>query len=63
MAADERTPLIANGNGHVVEGVQGDAPKSNKSLSSRLWNAFGVENRILFAGFLITLSFTFTQVP
>ena len=23
----------------------------------------GVENRILFAGFLITLSFSFTQVP
>lgn len=38
-------------------------PKPTKSLSSRLWNALGVENRILLAGFLITLSFTFTQVP
>jgi hypothetical protein len=63
MAADERTPLIANGIGHAIDDVQDDAPKSTKSLSSRLWNALGVENRILLAGFLITLSFTFTQVP
>jgi hypothetical protein len=63
MAADESTPLIANGNGHAIDTVQDDVPKSTKSLSSRLWNALGVENRILLAGFLITLSFTFTQVP
>lgn len=61
MAADERTPLIVNGDANGID-ERDDIPKS-KSLSSRLWSALSVENRILLAGFLITLSFTFTQVP
>lgn len=55
MTADESTPLIANGDATK----QGSPP----SLVSRLWSAVNVENRILLAGFLITLSFSFTQVP
>ncbi|KAJ3547594.1 hypothetical protein NM208_g1441 [Fusarium decemcellulare] len=51
MATDETTPLL---------------PKKGASKSrvgSWLRRAFDVENRILLAGFLITLSFSFTQVP
>ncbi|TWU74237.1 hypothetical protein ED733_004081 [Metarhizium rileyi] len=49
MTTDERRPLIGRGDGV--------APKSR-------WQCFfHVENRILFAGFLITLSFSYTQVP
>jgi hypothetical protein len=55
MSADENTPLIANADATK----QGSPP----SLASRLWSAVNVENRILLAGFLITLSFSFTQVP
>ncbi|KAF4446988.1 hypothetical protein F53441_9459 [Fusarium austroafricanum] len=51
MASDETTPLL---------------PKKGEG-KSRIGNclrrAFNVENRILIAGFLITLSFSFTQVP
>jgi hypothetical protein len=53
---NETTPLLSSrrsdsGNDHE------ERPKS--------WLAsfFGVENRILLAGFLITLSFSYTQVP
>lgn len=64
MAAVERTPLIANdvgnGPGPGTEQADDNVPKPKNSLSRRLWSAFSVENRILFAGFLITLSFTFT---
>ncbi|KPM43266.1 hypothetical protein AK830_g3253 [Neonectria ditissima] len=51
MTTDERTPLV---------------PKKGTgkgSLTSWARGAFNVENRILFAGFLITLSFSYTQVP
>lgn len=51
MTTDERTPLI---------------PKEDtgrKSFTSWLRTAVSVENRILFAGFLITLAFSYTQVP
>ena len=52
MSADENTPLLPGGE------------SQKKSLSSRLWAAVShVENRLLFAGFLITLSFSYTQVP
>ena len=53
MTTDERTPLLSGGDG---------AAKHERG-GSWLRRAFGLENRILFAGFLITLSFSFTQVP
>ncbi|KAK4210568.1 major facilitator superfamily domain-containing protein [Rhypophila decipiens] len=37
--------------------------QKGNTLVSRLLQVVSVENRILFAGFLITLSFSFTQVP
>lgn len=65
MTADERTPLIADdvGNGSSTAHTDVSAAEPRKSITSRLWSAFSVENRILFAGFLITMAFTFTQVP
>lgn len=72
MAADERTPLIRNGsaNSSRINGRSGPDPskdavgKSSSWGSSRLWRGgLRVENRILLAGFLVTLSFSFTQVP
>lgn len=66
MAADETTPLIrppaaaANGrtgSSHSSGDGGGAAPRKSR------WAALNVENRILLAGFLITLSFSFTQVP
>jgi hypothetical protein len=63
--ADERSPLLGR--------VQQDhAPSAGKETSRRAhrWAPLlryilnvDVERRILFAGFLITLSFSFTQVP
>lgn len=49
MASDETTPLLPS---------KGEGKKSNW-----LRNVCHVENRILLAGFLITLAFSFTQVP
>ncbi|KAH8667254.1 major facilitator superfamily domain-containing protein [Ilyonectria robusta] len=51
MTTDERTPLLPK------------RETGKKSLWSWVRSAFNVENRVLFAGFLITLSFSFTQVP
>lgn len=51
MASDETTPLLPQ---------KGEAKGRVRNWLSR---AFNVENRILLAGFLITLSFSFTQVP
>lgn len=52
MAADETTPLIS------------DRPDSKEQQPpSWLQRIFNVENRLLFTGFLITLSFSYTQVP
>lgn len=53
---DETTPLI-----RPSSGTGGKAEASR--LGSLVRRALSVENRILFAGFLITLSFSFTQVP
>ncbi|KAK0386044.1 hypothetical protein NLU13_5881 [Sarocladium strictum] len=53
---NETTPLLAERR-KSIDSNQDERPKS---LFSRL---FGVENRILLAGFLITLSFSYTQVP
>uniref|UniRef100_A0A0B7KMX4 Major facilitator superfamily (MFS) profile domain-containing protein n=1 Tax=Bionectria ochroleuca TaxID=29856 RepID=A0A0B7KMX4_BIOOC len=52
----ETTPLL-----RTSSGQQEDAPKG--WFKRALRSVFHVENRILFAGFLITLSFSFTQVP
>jgi hypothetical protein len=54
MTTTETTPLIAR-----LDAVG----KATSRFGSWLRWAVSVENRILFAGFLITLSFTFTQVP
>lgn len=63
MAADERTPLLA-GSPPVPESGDGAVAVAKRSRwRSCLSNVFHVENRILMAGFLITLSFSFTQVP
>ncbi|KAI9159003.1 hypothetical protein HJFPF1_07008 [Paramyrothecium foliicola] len=58
MTTDERTPLIAGPDADAAA-----AAAKASGLGARLRNVFGVENRILLAGFLITLSFSFTQVP
>ncbi|KAK0638947.1 major facilitator superfamily domain-containing protein [Cercophora newfieldiana] len=60
MAADETTPLlqdrVANGKDRPDEG-----PRAR--IAAALRRALSVEKRILLTGFLITLSFSFTQVP
>ncbi|OIW26943.1 MFS general substrate transporter [Coniochaeta ligniaria NRRL 30616] len=74
MAADETTPLIRPANGRASSAGSGGsgsgpiAPRDSSGKSRwrrrvRSWAALGVENRILLAGFLVTLSFSFTQVP
>ena len=50
-AADERSPLLPES-------------KQNKTAASKLWSRiWSTPNRVVFAGFLITLSFSVTQVP
>jgi len=49
MAGNETTPLLPN--------------KGEGKKGSWLRKVFHVEHRILLAGFLITLAFSFTQVP
>lgn len=52
MTTNEQTPLLGrDGSGNGV------------ATKSWLRRVLHVENRILFAGFLITLSFSYTQVP
>lgn len=58
-AADETTPLIRDGSGAGSGAQPGTSQGERHPWLSRI---FHVENRILFAGFLITLSFSFTQV-
>lgn len=67
MAPNERTPLVpkptgSEDNGSITKITSNSSSSSSKS-SSWINRLFSVENRILFAGFLITLSFSFTQVP
>ncbi|RSM14876.1 hypothetical protein CEP52_000949 [Fusarium oligoseptatum] len=52
MTTDETTPLLPK-----------NEPPTKSRVGSWLKRAFKVENRILLAGFLITLSFSYTQVP
>ncbi|KAK7998457.1 FK506-binding protein 1 [Apiospora arundinis] len=50
-AADERTPLLPE-------------RKQTQNAASKLWSRiWSTPNRVVFAGFLITLSFSVTQVP
>lgn len=60
MSADETTPLLP---GPADDPKRQSESKQHVGLASALRKAFDVEKRILFAGFLITLSFSFTQVP
>ncbi|KAI9897646.1 hypothetical protein N3K66_007502 [Trichothecium roseum] len=71
MASTERTPLVpkptgSEGNGSITKitsNISSSSSRSSNRSSSWVNRLFSVENRILFAGFLITLSFSFTQVP
>ncbi|SPQ27116.1 0050d09d-caac-4cd7-b330-12177742f36c [Thermothielavioides terrestris] len=73
MASDtncsERTPLLGpdQGNGEVRKDRHASSSRADGWVSwlwpSALALKVHVEKRILFAGFLITLSFSFTQVP
>lgn len=66
-ADDERTPLLRPDNaGASVAVASADDDRGGTQTSrsrSCLHAVFHVENRILLAGFLISLSFSFTQVP
>ena len=53
-SADETTHLLS---GRPAGG------KGGSRAAAWLRRVFSVENRILLAGFLVTLSFSFTQVP
>ena len=55
MPVDETTPLLPDG--------VGKDKQQHRSFCGSIWQKIHVENRILLAGFLITLSFSFTQVP
>lgn len=70
-ATSERTPLIPkpgdrvngaslSGNGSHCSLRGEDKEATSKSWASRI---FSVEHRILLAGFLITMAFSYTQVP
>jgi hypothetical protein len=52
MATDEATHLIS-----------GKPTGKDSKIETWLKTVFHVENRILFAGFWITLAFSYTQVP
>lgn len=60
VPADATTPLLS---GPADDPKRQSESKQHVGLASVLPGAFDVEKRILFAGFLITLSFSFTQVP
>jgi hypothetical protein len=60
MTTNETTPLlpdrVANGKDHCDGGRR-------SRVAAALRRGIPVEKRILLTGFLITLSFSFTQVP
>jgi hypothetical protein len=65
---NETTPLLRNKPASVSDAdTDADVDARVEERVSRwpkwLANAFHVENRILLTGFLITLSFSYTQVP
>lgn len=61
---DERAPLIPKRQ-RQQQRQQGDDITDLKStkVQRTARQIFSVENRILFAGFFITLAFSYTQVP
>ncbi|KAK3368466.1 major facilitator superfamily domain-containing protein [Podospora didyma] len=61
MTGNETTPLIARVADDNIDANGNNDQK--KGLASWFYRIFDVENRILFAGLIITLSFSFTQVP
>ncbi|KAK0634230.1 major facilitator superfamily domain-containing protein [Bombardia bombarda] len=71
QAATETTPLLPTptpSDNHSNGAIPGDAgidSSKQSSTTSRILNLWklDVEKRVLLAGFLITLSFSFTQVP
>ncbi|KAF4119981.1 Major Facilitator Superfamily [Geosmithia morbida] len=62
---NEATPLIRRSSADSLPNSVSARSGSDSQSPSPSWlsRALGVENLILFAGFLITLSFSFTQVP
>ncbi|KAI0439334.1 major facilitator superfamily transporter [Xylaria telfairii] len=63
MAVDERTRLLANGNGSDNgngHGTESSAGAAKPAVSQAL---FGTANRILLAGFLMSFTLGITQVP
>jgi hypothetical protein len=58
-SVDERAPLLPRQDA-PVDGDQKKTPSWVRTFRKRVFN---VENRILFAGFFITLAFSYTQVP
>ncbi|ATY59548.1 Major facilitator superfamily transporter [Cordyceps militaris] len=71
MSADETAPLLPGGSGSgagtaprpPADGAAKQQQQQGRSRPTCLERLFHVENRILLAGFLISLSFSFTQVP
>lgn len=71
MAVDnETTPLLRNKPADTDTDAGSEATTEATTVEEQpsrwpkwLANVFDVENRILLAGFLITLSFSYTQVP
>ncbi|KAI0407570.1 major facilitator superfamily transporter [Xylaria palmicola] len=61
MAAEERTPLLTNGNGRNHEDGNGLANGSSGGPARAA--IFGPANRILLAGFLMSFTLGITQVP
>ncbi|KAL3956804.1 hypothetical protein ACCO45_009650 [Purpureocillium lilacinum] len=72
MTTNEETPLLhattnkkqqRKGHGATTTTTTLAATKAKAGFGAWLRRVFNVERRILFAGFLITLAFSYTQVP
>ncbi|KAJ2980933.1 hypothetical protein NUW58_g6815 [Xylaria curta] len=64
MAADERTPLLANGDGdNNGNGQPAEQTKAKTAEAAAHRTIFGPANRILLAGFLMSFTLGITQVP
>jgi hypothetical protein len=60
MTTDETTPLLRD---RVAHGKDARDQGRWARIAAAIKRGFPVERRILLTGFLITLSFSFTQVP
>jgi hypothetical protein len=60
MTTDETTPLLQRPDTNAKDT---ERVGRFRALTGAIWRGVHVETRILLAGFLITLSFSFTQVP